>query len=177
MKKMFLRALALAMCAMMLMTSCGLATSLRFGMKNEQIVVLQTALKKLGYYKKTIDGNFGSGTYNAVMKFQKDENLKVDGVAGENTLALLEELTGVDFDLTDVPNYDTDDDKDDEQPKKLFAGNYDTLKFGKTGSRVSILQRALMALGFNVSVDGTFGSTTHAAVKKFQLIVGLAQSR
>ena len=175
MKKMFLRALALAMCAMMLMTSCGLATSLRFGMKNEQIVVLQTALKKLGYYKKTIDGNFGSGTYNAVMKFQKDENLKVDGVAGENTLALLEELTGVDFDLTDVPNYDTDDDKDDEQPKKLFAGNYDTLKFGKTGSRVSILQRALMALGFNVSVDGTFGSTTHAAVKKFQLIVGLAQ--
>ena len=175
MKKMFLRALALAMCAMMLMTSCGLATSLRFGMKNAQIVVLQTALKKLGYYKKTIDGNFGSGTYNAVMKFQKDENLKVDGVAGENTLALLEELTGVDFDLTDVPNYDTDDDRDEEQPKKPFAGNYDTLKFGKTGSRVSILQRALMALGFNVSVDGTFGSTTHAAVKKFQLIVGLAQ--
>ena len=175
MKKMFLRALALAMCAMMLMTSCGFATSLRFGMKNEQIVVLQTALKKLGYYKKTIDGNFGSGTYNAVMKFQKDENLKVDGVAGEKTLALLEEYTGVDFDLTDVPNYDTDDGKEDETPKGLFAGNYDTLKYGKTGNRVSILQRALMALGFNVSVDGTFGSTTHAAVKKFQKIVGLTQ--
>ena len=97
-------------------------------------------------------------------------------MAGESTLALLEELTGVDFDLTDVPNYDTDDDdEEDETPKGLFAGNYDTLKFGKTGNRVSILQRALMALGFNVSVDGTFGSTTHAAVKKFQLIVGLTQ--
>ncbi len=173
MKKMFLRTLALALCAMMLMTSCGLATSLRFGMKNDQIVVLQTALKKLGYYKKTIDGKFGSGTYDAVRKFQKDENLKVDGVAGETTLALLEDLTGVDFDLTDVPNYDTDNDKDDEKPKGLFAGNYDTLKFGKTGNRVSILQRALMALGFNVSVDGTFGSTTNTAVKKFQAIVGL----
>ncbi|MBQ4579319.1 MAG: peptidoglycan-binding protein [Clostridia bacterium] len=175
MKKMFLRALALAMCAMMLMTSCGLATSLRFGMKNDQIVVLQTALKKLGYYKKTIDGNFGTGTHKAVKEFQKDENLKVDGIAGESTLALLEELTGVDFDLTNIPNYDTEDDKDDEKPKGLFAGNYDTLKYGKTGNRVSILQRALMALGFKVTVDGTFGSTTHAAVKKFQGIVGLTQ--
>ena len=174
MKKMFLRVLALAMCAMMLMTSCGFATSLRFGMKNDQIVTLQTALKKLGYYKKTIDGNFGSGTYEAVKKFQKDENLKVDGVAGESTLALLEELTGVDFDLTDVPNYDYDDDKEeDKTPKGLFNGNYDTLKYGKTGNRVSILQRALMALGFKVTVDGTFASDTHAAVKKFQLIVGL----
>ena len=175
MKKMFLRALALAMCAMMLMTSCGLATSLRFGMKNDQIVVLQTALKKLGYYKKTIDGNFGTGTHKAVKEFQKDENLKVDGIAGESTLALLEELTGVDFDLTNIPNYDTEDDKADEKPKGLFAGNYDTLKYGKTGNRVSILQRALMALGFKVTVDGTFGSTTHAAVKKFQGIVGLTQ--
>ena len=173
MKKMFLRAIALAMCAMLLLTSCGFATSLRFGMKNDQIVVLQSALKKLGYYKKTIDGNFGTGTHKAVKEFQKDENLKVDGIAGESTLALLEELTGVSFDLTYVPDYDTDDDKDDEKPKGLFAGDYTTLKFGKTGNRVSILQRALMALGFNVSVDGTFGSTTHAAVKKFQLIVGL----
>ena len=175
MKKMFLRALALAMCAMMLMTSCGFATSLRFGMKNEQIVVLQTALKKLGYYKKNIDGNFGTGTHAAVKAFQKDENLKVDGVAGEKTLALLEEYTGVDFDLTDVPNYDTDDDnKDEEKAKGLFAGDYTTLKYGKTGNRVRILQRALMSLGFDVSVDGNFGSTTHAAVKKFQLIVGLS---
>ena len=157
MKKMLLRALALAMCAMMLMTSCGLAESLRFGMKNEQVVTLQTALKKLGYYKKTIDGNFGSGTYNAVMKFQKDEDLKVDGVAGEKTLALLEEYTGVSFDLTDVPNYD-DEDKEEEaaKPKYLFNGDYSTLKYGKTGNRVSILQRALMALGFDVAVDGTF---------------------
>ncbi len=173
MKKMFLRAVALSLCAMMLLTSCGLATSLRFGMKNDQIVVLQTALKKLGYYKKTIDGNFGTGTHAAVKAFQKDENLKVDGVAGEKTLALLEEYTGVDFDLTYVPDYDTDDDKEETKPKGLFAGDYSTLKFGKTGNRVSILQRALMALGFNVSVDGTFGSTTNAAVKKFQGIVGL----
>ena len=177
MKKMFLRALALAVCAIMLMTSCGFATSLRFGMQNDQIVLLQTALKKLGYYKKTIDGNFGTGTHAAVRAFQKDENLKVDGVAGEDTLAVLEELTGVDFDLTDVPNYDYDDEEDDKtettQPKRLFAGDYTTLKYGKTGNRVSILQRALMALGFDVSVDGTFASDTHAAVKKFQLIVGL----
>ena len=175
MKKMFLRVLALAMCAMMLMTSCGFATSLRFGMKNDQVVLLQTALKKLNYYKKTIDGNFGTGTHAAVKAFQKDENLKVDGIAGETTLALLEELTGVDFDLTDVPNYDYDDDKEeDKTPKGLFNGNYDTLKYGKTGNRVSILQRALMALGFKVTVDGTFASDTHAAVKKFQLIVGLS---
>ena len=73
MKKMLLRALALAMCAMMLMTSCGLAESLRFGMTGEQIVVLQSALKKLGYYKKTLDGRFGTGNHKAVKEFQEDE--------------------------------------------------------------------------------------------------------
>ena len=89
MKKMFLRALALAMCAMMLMTSCGLATSLRFGMKNDQIVVLQTALKKLGYYKKTIDGNFGTGTHKAVKEFQKEKGMTADGSVGAATWSRL----------------------------------------------------------------------------------------
>ena len=178
MKKTMLRALALALCAMMLLASSGLAETLRFGHEGDKIVVLQTALKKLGYYKRTIDGTFGTGTHKAVKEFQKDEGLKVDGVAGELTQARLTALTGLSFDgngstgddTTDTPSTD---DSTTVVATGLFAGDYRTMQFGTAGTRVRILQRALMALGFDVSVDGSFGTSTHKAVKAFQTVVGL----
>ena len=176
MKKTMLRALALALCAMMLLASSGLAETLRFGQQGDKIVVLQTALKKLGYYKRTIDGTFGTGTHKAVKEFQKDEGLKVDGVAGETTQARLTELTGLSFE-DGADNGSTGDDTTDKEDTVvatgLFAGDFRTMQFGTAGTRVRILQRALMALGFNVSVDGSFGSSTHKAVKAFQTVVGL----
>ena len=36
------------------------------------------------------DGDFGNDTYNAVIKFQKDHNLEVDGVVGKNTREAIE---------------------------------------------------------------------------------------
>ncbi|WP_279232058.1 peptidoglycan-binding domain-containing protein [Clostridium sp. HBUAS56017] len=32
-----------------------------------------------------IDGNFGNGTANAVVQFQRDNNLSADGIVGRNT--------------------------------------------------------------------------------------------
>ncbi len=41
------------------------------------------------------DGNFGEVTRNAVMAFQREQGLKVDGIVGDNTIAKLEEVCGV----------------------------------------------------------------------------------
>ena len=46
---------------------------------------VQTALKNAGYYKGNIDGKIGSGSKQAIKDFQKDHNLKIDGIVGSNT--------------------------------------------------------------------------------------------
>ena len=50
---------------------------------------LQTALKNAGYYNGAIDGKIGSGTKDAIRRFQADNGLKTDGVSGRNTWAKL----------------------------------------------------------------------------------------
>ena len=96
MKKLILRALALTM-ALMLLASSGLAETIRFRDKGDNVVILQSALKQLGYYEKELDGVFGKGTLTAVKAFQKDQYMTVDGLVGWATQAKLEALTGVTF--------------------------------------------------------------------------------
>jgi peptidoglycan hydrolase-like protein with peptidoglycan-binding domain len=43
-------------------------------------------LKFLGLYSGQIDGIKGTQTINAIKEFQKDNNLKVDGIAGQKTI-------------------------------------------------------------------------------------------
>lgn len=169
MKKLIVRVLALAM-AMMLLASCGLAETIRYRDKGENVTILQTALAQLGYYEKDIDGIFGAGTLKAVKAFQKDQYMTVDGLAGWATQAKLTSLTGVEFKQTEEDKVEMP-----EKPTTIFGGDYRTMQFGTAGDRVRILQRALLALGFEVKVDGSYGSTTHAAVKAFQKVVGLTQ--
>ncbi|MGN0995475.1 MAG: peptidoglycan-binding protein [Candidatus Ventricola sp.] len=69
-------------------------TSLREGDSGTAVTELQTMLKKLDYYYGSITGNFGSLTKQAVRKFQDDNGLTVDGVAGVNTINKLRSLTG-----------------------------------------------------------------------------------
>lgn len=59
---------------------------MRVGDENTDVRKLQQALKILGYYDGSIDGKYGKGTKSAVESFQKDENLEVDGYAGELTV-------------------------------------------------------------------------------------------
>lgn len=172
MKKLILRAFALALAAMLLLASTGLAETLKLRDKGDNVLALQTGLSQLGLYTGKLDGVFGSGTLKAVKAFQKAEGLKVDGLAGAATQAKLTELTGVVFEEEDDDTIVIPD-TDDTAAKGLFAGDYRTMQFGTAGPRVRILQRALLALGFNVKVDGDYGSVTHAAVKAFQTVVGL----
>ncbi len=173
MKKTILRVLALSMVLMLLLTSSGLALTLRYPQRSTHVSSLQTALARLGYYSSTIDGVYGKGTRLSVRAFQAAYGLSVDGVAGPATLAKLESLTGIQIgDTSAAPDTGTNDTP--TTGKGLFSGVYTTLQLGSKGDRVCILQRALLALGFEAgAVDGDFGSGTTAAVKAFQKAVGL----
>ena len=48
-------------------------------------IEIQTALKKAGYFKGTIDGKMGRKTRKAIKAFQKAQGLKADGVVGKRT--------------------------------------------------------------------------------------------
>lgn len=178
MKKLFSRILALSLTVMLLLTSCALAETLRFRDKGEEVEKLQAALAQLKYYDGEIDGKFGSGTLKAVKAFQKAEALVIDGLAGSKTQARLTELTGIAFGgSTETPEEpETPDEPETEEPAKptgLFADDYRTMQIPTAGDRVRILQRALMALGFDVEVDGDYGPKTRKAVMAFQTVVGL----
>ena len=71
------------------------AAMLRQGSSGEQVKMLQSKLKRWGYYNGNVDGIFGSGTAQAVKYFQKKNGLTADGIVGEATAkALGLSLTG-----------------------------------------------------------------------------------
>ncbi|MBR5287925.1 MAG: peptidoglycan-binding protein [Clostridia bacterium] len=64
-------------------------STLRKGDEGPDVVTMQLALTELGYLSGASDGNFGTGTMNAVKKFQQDNGLDADGIAGKLTLEVL----------------------------------------------------------------------------------------
>ncbi len=60
-----------------------------WGSQGEEVIQIQTKLKNGGYYTGAIDGIYGTGTFQAVKKFQQKNGITADGVAGSKTLAAL----------------------------------------------------------------------------------------
>ncbi len=84
----------LCLCAALLIV-CQTAfadTKLQQGSSGSEVVSLQQALNSLGYSLVT-DGKFGPATAAAVRSFQQAQGLKVDGIAGRETLRRLSMLT------------------------------------------------------------------------------------
>lgn len=61
----------------------------KVGDKSEEVKSIQTKLQEKGYYNGSIDGVFGEATKNSVAKFQSDNGLTSDGIAGVKTLEKL----------------------------------------------------------------------------------------
>ncbi len=69
--------------------------TLYYGCTGARVRSLQYALSKAGVYKGALDGVYGDLTYQAVVKYQRQRGLSVDGMAGTNTLASLKKNTGI----------------------------------------------------------------------------------
>lgn len=62
---------------------------LKIGMESEEILNMQLRLIELGYDQAEQDGVFGEGTEQALMEFQRANNLLITGMADEVTLRVL----------------------------------------------------------------------------------------
>ncbi|RUR80122.1 peptidoglycan-binding protein [Chlorogloeopsis fritschii PCC 9212] len=63
---------------------------LKLGSTGNEVKTLQTQLQELGYYDGVIDGQYGTATLDAVIKFQQNRNLAANGIASNQTTKLLE---------------------------------------------------------------------------------------
>lgn len=67
----------------------SVSTLSKMGSRGEEVRRIQQKLKNWGYYTGSVDGIYGSQTQSAVRKFQRDNGLTVDGIAGPKTLSYL----------------------------------------------------------------------------------------
>ncbi len=61
----------------------------RMGSIGPEVIQLQERLKALGYYQGDLDGQYGRATQEAISRFQTQNGLEADGMAGALTLARL----------------------------------------------------------------------------------------
>ena len=143
-------------------------TVLRTGSTGSAVEQLQFWLNTLAQYTSsipsvTVDGVFGSGTAAAVRAFQRKYGLTVDGVVGRDTWTeLYDQFRSIQSD-NGTPN--------------AYPGT--ALRQGSSGQNVRLVQfwlkiaRTVYSSLNNITVDGIFGSSTAAAVRRFQTYFGL----
>lgn len=64
--------------------------TLKIGSTGEDVQVLQSKLEGLGLYSGTIDGVFNESTRQAVINYQTNTKITVDGIVGPQTVAALQ---------------------------------------------------------------------------------------
>lgn len=132
---------------------------------------LQQKLNKVGGYNLTEDGDFGVNTYNAVINFQKNNGLEVDGLFGKNSWNTLNSKI-----IKPTINYNWV-----YRLQGAIGANQDgiagaetlskcpLIKYGSRGVIVILLQDKLKECGYNCgSSDGIAGANTENCIKLFQ---------
>ncbi|MGN1369989.1 MAG: peptidoglycan-binding protein [Aristaeellaceae bacterium] len=152
--------------------AASLGISLEQGDETGAVKAMQKRLKELGFYKNTVDGEFGASTKAAVIAFQTANGLTANGTATTATLNKLYSADAKNADyLKDAEDAKGEEDKeeDPEDTSDITVSGYTTLKWGSTGEAVKKLQQALKNRGYyDGKIDSTYGSGVYAAVKAFQ---------
>ena len=138
---------ALILTALMPTVALAGSSTLKLGSSGSEVTALQERLLKLGYLDyPSATGNYGTTTKTAVTRFQRNNGLTADGIAGSATQARLYASTA----------------------KSMV------LKVGSSGEAVRALQLKLKALGyFSGTGTGYYGNVTKDAVIRFQKAYGL----
>lgn len=144
----------LACCMFFVSTSFAGAT-FHPGDRGSQVLAVQQQLAADGY-SLTVDGDYGTGTTEAIKAFQQDHGLTADGILGAATYSA---LMG-----TDMP---------DNASSHFVQQNADAASAAPALSGLQGVQQALADRGYSVSVDGVFGKGTEDAVRSFQASSGL----
>ncbi|MEH2382812.1 MAG: peptidoglycan-binding protein [Nostoc sp.] len=124
-------------------------TPARSSLSTQQVRELQVRLRQLGYFKTSPTGNIGPMTREAVIAFQRNYRLPVDGIANAQVLESVRSASTVGSTI--------------QQPGR----NY--LTVGDRGENVRLVQERLSQLGFsNTNPDGLFNDYTRQSVIAFQ---------
>lgn len=154
---------------------------LRSGSEGELVTKLQQRLQELGFYTTAVDGQFGPGTREAVILFQRQHGLDADGIVGEETSGLLYSDQAHPVVVTPTPTATPVPQTTQsvaafsaEEPLTMADRLTDMLSAGSKGDEVKQLQQRLQLLGYyGGAVDGDFGMGTRKAVVQFQKANGL----
>lgn len=114
--------------------------TVRLNSSGNFVTILQYLLNQYGY-NLSVDGRFGVRTQNAVIDFQKNNELTQDGIVGKNTWNALLNINP----------------------------SANVLRRGSKNSAVLFLQKLLLSYLYPItSLDGIFGAETERAVRAFQ---------
>ncbi|BAC14867.1 hypothetical conserved protein [Oceanobacillus iheyensis HTE831] len=116
------------------------------GKRHEDTKAIKEKLNSIGYGPITVTTLFGNYMESQVKEFQRDQGLRVNGIADERTLAKLEELAST-----------------------------DVFELGDRHNAIITIKEKLNAIGFGgISETNYFGGWTETRVKQFQQYYGLS---
>lgn len=84
-------------------------STLQFGYRGEDVSKLQQILNQKGYYNYYIDGIYGKITEKAVINFQIDHQIRIDGIVGPETQRTLYNNSMASKEKTNTKNYTSGD--------------------------------------------------------------------
>jgi peptidoglycan hydrolase-like protein with peptidoglycan-binding domain len=128
------------------------------GMRGSDVRALQHLLTRVGF-RTPVNGSFGSATARAVVAFERQWELKANGIVSRSVATELRNVVngasngGSSFAVTATT----------VQPTSA-----PTLSQGSKGKWVRTLQSDLTFVGYPTTVDGQFGSSTTQSVNQFK---------
>ena len=139
----------------MMMTSVSVVgATFHPGDRGDQIVAIQNALVRNGS-DIAVDGDYGTGTKEAVKAFQERHGLDVDGIVGAQTY---EALMGAAMPENVSSHF--------IEKKAIKNKGKENLMFPlvTADNAISVVQQALANKGYNLDVDGVVGKATFYAL-------------
>ncbi len=144
---------------------------------SEYVRWVQTSLNQMMGLNLPVNGIMDASTRSALRRFQEQQGLSVDGIAGPETKNALIETKRGSTTSADTTTADSAAEQEilletiwnEVTSHSQSTAGYPVLRRGSRGSAVRELQTRLQSHGFSPgTIDGIFGAMTEAAIKAFQ---------